>query len=260
MAAFWNKRENNPDSQETATDAEGRSMEMERLQAEKEELLSALDAFKAENKALKQQEQTLQERMRMLQEWENKLAEREQALSDTPKPLPAESGRAEEGMGEVLSALKKVEELLKDVGYKDKIIKELHDELQKRNRDFYADIAKPYLKNIIRIHERLSATYKSVNPEKLKECANGVELVLRKIESDKLMVEDMLNDEYDMVYYEPAPGSLYQPKEHMAIQSLLTDQSNLAGTVAECRQGGFRDLNTGKVFKSAVVSVYKYEK
>ena len=155
--------------------------------------------------------------------------------------------------------IKEIWKMLEENQYKDKIIKELHDELQKRNRDFYADIAKPYLKNIIKIFERISGTYKSLNRDEFKEKENALELAIRAVENDKYMIEDMLGDEYDMIYYEPEVGSEYNPKEHTALQSVVTRQREQSGKIIECRQGGFRDANTSKVFKSAIVTVYKYE-
>ena len=291
MAPFWNKRENSTGPSENEHPEEQGTTAA--LQAQNEELTGLLDAFKAENKELKAKRKeleeqskalqaendslkeklaqwedggkTLAEREKKLQEWEQKLQEREKALEQRPVPAdPAADVTQHAQASSIPSAglekeIKEIRKMLDENQYKDKIIKELHDELQKRSRDFYADIAKPYLKNIIKIFERISGTYKSLNREEFKGKENALELAIRAVENDKLMIEDLLGDEYDMVYFEPEAGSEYLPKEHTAVQSVATRQKEQGGKIIECRQGGFRDANTGKVFKSAIVTVYKYE-
>lgn len=290
MALFWNKRDILDSSlSEGDIQQEGQGTTNE-LQSQNEELSGLVDAFKAENKELKasnkelveqnkilktendsfkvklaqyeEGDKALTKREKELKEWELKLKEREKTLDE-------HSGSCETSQSEHLTStllfsnlekeIKEIKKTLDEVQYKDKIIKELHDELQKRNRDFYADIAKPYLKNIIKIFERISGTYKGLNRDELKTKEDALELAIRAVENDKLMIEDLLGDEYDMVYFEPEPGSEYMPKEHTAIQSIVTQQKELGGKIIECRQGGFRDANTGKVFKSAIVTVYKFD-
>lgn len=292
MAPFWNKRENSTGtSGNDNLEEQGAARD---LQVQNEELSSLLDAFKAENKELKtvrkdleeknkalqaendslkeklagceESNRTLAEREKKLQEWEQKLQEREKAL-EAPQPVPAEAPadaqqQAAPSPVSVAGLEKEVREIRKMLDenlYKDKIIKELHDEVQKRNRDFYADMAKPYLKNIIKIFERISGTYKALNRDGFKQKENALELAIRAVENDKLMIEDMLSDDYDMAYFEPEAGSEYLPKEHTAVQSIATHLQEQGGKIIECRQGGFRDANTGKVFKSAIVTVYKFE-
>lgn len=291
MAPFWNKRDT------SATSPAEENVEIQEatreLQTQNEELTSTLDAFKAANKELKarvgeleeqnkqlqaenetlkgkittleESSRTLDEREKRLQEWEIRLQEREQALTaqpsaaDAPAAAPVAQQPAALSLTGIEAELKEIRKMLDETLYKDKIIKELHEELQKRNRDFYADMGKPYLKNIIKIYERLSGTYKAVSREEFKAKENALELAARSISNDRLMVEDMLSDDYDMTYFEPEPGSEYLPKEHTAVQSIPTDCKEQGGKIIECRQGGFRDANTGKVFKNAIVTVYKFE-
>lgn len=291
MAPFWNKRDLPAGSSESEHQEEQGTTAA--LQVQNEELTGLLDAFKAENKELKAKrkeledqnktlqteidslkekltqwgdgDKTLAEREKKLKEWEQKLQEREKTLEQRLAPVEptADVPQREQSSSLSLAGLEKevkeIRKMLDETLYKDKIIKELHDELQKRSRDFYADIAKPYLKNIIKIFERISGTYKNLCRDEFKGKENALELAIRAVENDKLMIEDLLGDEYDMVYFEPEAGSEYLPKEHTAVQSVATSQKEQGGKIIECRQGGFRDANTGKVFKSAIVTVYKYE-
>ena len=292
MALFWNKRENATDPSGTHHQEEQSTIDV--LQAKNNDLTDCLDAFKAENKDLKtrrdeleehnktlmtenhslkeklakweEDSKALTEHEKKLKEWEQKLQEHEKVLNQRSEPTETSTDAPQhEQMASVPSfpnlekEIMEIRKMLDEVQYKDKIIKELHDELQKRNRDFYADIAKPYLKNIIKIFERISGTYKALNRDEFKEKADALELAIRAVENDKLMIEDLLNDDYDMTYFEPEAGVEYLPKEHTAVQSITTNQKEQGGKIIECRQGGFRDANTGKVFKSAIVTVYKYE-
>ncbi len=294
MAPFgfnWNKKE------ETGGTPESSSAEPQQeaagLKAKCEELESVVAAFMAENKVVKEsqkemeekeaalnkqiedlqkQVETLQKEIDDLKSKENELQERENALlnssantnadegADASTPASVPTSDVTPQLEAVHAELGKLKELIGDVSYKDKLIKELHEELQKRNRDFLAELSKPYLKNIVKIFERLSGTYRVASRPEYKEKEQPFELLLRALESDKLMVEDMLNDEYDMECYEPAAGSPFVPREHTALQSLPTTDEQLGGTIVECRQQGFRDMNTGKIFKPAMVTVYKLEK
>ncbi len=259
------KRKNNPTMREGSYEEQAKIKE---LQQRNEKLANMLEDSRTANVALKndlsnfrKKERVQEERSKKLQEWENRLSEREKELARQEEIERQNTVNANESNISSLKALLlENKKILEDNIYKDKIIKDLHEELQKKNRDFYADIAKPHLKRIIKVHERISNTYKTFNQEKFKGQENAFNLLLNALENDRLMIEDMLNDDYDIEYYEPIVDSIYLPKEHTAIQSISTNIEEKGGKIKECRQGGFKDSNTGKIFKPAVVTVYKYDK
>ena len=84
--------------------------------------------------------------------------------------------------------------------------------------------------------------------------------MIRELENNMLNVQDMLEQEYNLAYEEPAIGSKYNPKEQNALQAVITDDESKNGTIAEVVYGGFRDLDKEKMFKPALVKPYRFEK
>ena len=157
---------------------------------------------------------------------------------------------------------KRLEELaaaLRESAYKDNLIKELHGELQRHRQGMLAEVAKPYLRSVMKIHERLrdTAHYYARAEVRAEEDAYG--RFLRKVESDVLTVQDMLEDDFGVTYFEAEPGGEFVPKEYHALKTVATTDAALAGRVAECLYGGFRSEETGKVVKAAQVTLYKLE-
>ena len=81
--------------------------------------------------------------------------------------------------------------------------------------------------------------------------------LLREVENCKLHIQDILEDEYDLEYFEPTIGSAYSPKEQTAIRTVITDTPEQAGTIKEFHYGGFRNTTTNKIFQPSTVTVYK---
>ena len=136
---------------------------------------------------------------------------------------------------------------MEDSSYKDKIIKDLHEELQSHNRDLHAEIVKPLLKNMIKMHERLTKTYKFYENTEAKSSPETYTRLLREVENCKLHIQDIL----------PTIGSAYSPKEQTAIRTVITDTPEQAGTIKEFHYGGFRNTTTNKIFQPSTVTVYK---
>ncbi len=179
--------------------------------------------------------------------------------STTPEPpsQSAEPASVSLDLGPIANRLERIEKYLDDNAYKDGIIKKLHTDLQERSGDFLGQLKRPYLKSIIRIHERLSNTLDaSTKPEAMAD-TEALAKTLKKMNGDVLMVQDMLDDEYDLEYFRPIPGEKYDPRAHNALRSIPAPSPEKAGTIVECRIGGFSEQSTGKVVKAAIVTVYK---
>lgn len=162
--------------------------------------------------------------------------------------------------GELCRQLDRIEKFVADIDYKDQLIKNLHNELQQRSGDFIAQLKRPYLKSIIRIHERIANTLSACEKPEIMSDPNAFAKAVKMINSDLLMIQDMLDDEYDMVYFRPTAGDKFDPKFHNALKTLPAPSPEKAGTIAECSTGGFIDNNSGKVIKTAIVAVYKSSK
>ena len=120
----------------------------------------------------KQKEEELNLRAEKLDKLAKELEERQQNLENRnpndersiePATHPDHSFPSQ--IGDQINAIKK---LLEDSSYKDKIIKDLHEELQSHNRDLHAEIVKPLLKNMIKMHERLTKLISFMKIRKLK--------------------------------------------------------------------------------------------
>ena len=254
-----------PETPEEAAREESREeameAEMARRQAELEE----------RERRLAEGEKALTERTREVESREKAVAEREKAQEE--RSNVAEGGEREartegaaETTAETQSAWKAMEErlerlrtLLEDSAYKDNLIKELHKELQQHRQGMLADVAKPYLRSLMKIHERLWDTAHYYAREEVRKEADAYARFLRKVESDVVAVQDMLEDDFGVSYFQAEAGGEFRPKEHHALKTVATTDAALSGRVAECLYGGFRMEETGKVVKAAQITLYKMD-
>lgn len=186
----------------------------------------------------------------------------DEVVAETPaRPeKPATAPHAAVDLAPLCERLECIEKFVDDNSYKDGIIKKLHSDLQERSGDFMAQIRRPYMKSVIRIHERLSNTLAACQAPEAMADPDALAKTIKKMHGDLLMVQDMLDDEYDLEYFRPEPGDKYDPRTHNALRSIPAPTPAQAGTIADCRLGGFTDQNSGKVVKAAMVTVYKSDK
>lgn len=178
------------------------------------------------------------------------------------EPEVAPSAVAEDKtLAGLMAKLAEMQSLLEENNRKDAIIKELHAELQEHKRDIYSDLTKPLLNNILKIHKNMYELYLHFSKSQGKEDnAPTIEQLLKALDNQVVSIKDMLEDEYDLEYFEPKIGDAYSPKEHHALEALETGDESLVGKIHACKIGGFRNVNTEKIFKPAFVSVYKSNK
>lgn len=179
---------------------------------------------------------------------------------DEPEVAPAVVA-GDKTLAELVTKLNAMQNLLEENNRKDSIIKELHAELQEHKRDIYSDLTKPLLNNILKIHKNMYELYLHFSKNLGKEDnPPTIEQMLKAFDNQVVSIKDMLEDEYDLEYFEPKKGDAYSPKEHHALEALGTEDESLVGTIYACKIGGFRNVNTEKIFKPAFVSVYKSNK
>ena len=138
--------------------------------------------------------------------------------------------------------------------YQEKLIRDLHDELQKMRAGLITDIKRGYALNIISIYERMAQTSARFNPS---DEAFDAEAMKKLVDGGVLYVKDMLEDEYSLMAFAPEPGSPYKPKEHKAIRVIDTTEEEKANTVSECIAEGFRDDDSGRIIRPARIVVYR---
>jgi len=161
---------------------------------------------------------------------------------------------------ELLGKIDEIKNLVEKETRKDEIIKEMHKEMERLNSNFLEDIRRPMIKSIIAIHKQMYNRSKNIEKTELS-ADTDYELLYgdlkKNIEFDKTAIVDTLEDEYDLEFFEPVEGDLYNPKEDNAIKVVVTDDAILDGKIKEVIYGGFKNPLTEKVFMKANVIVYK---
>ncbi|MDR0814304.1 MAG: nucleotide exchange factor GrpE [Bacteroidales bacterium] len=150
-----------------------------------------------------------------------------------------------------------IETLLQDFTYKDKINKELHDELQVYRTGLRKEIITPLLKHIIREYNRANKQYRFYL-QREQEAPQG-ELfgkLLKEFDMIAFALLELLND-YGIDAFEAKEGEPYFAKEQKIIGVVETDDNAKNGTVASCETCGFRDVDSERLLFQAEVKIYK---
>lgn len=175
------------------------------------------------------------------------------------QPLP----KIEAELATMKATLAGMETALKDSQHKDALIRDLHKEMESLKNDFYASLRRPLIKSIIAIHRRMDERQKYMEKSVDAEGADYKALLdeaVKNMDFDCTSVLDTLEDEYDLIYFEPTVGDAYNPKEENAVKVEETDNPALGGTVKDVVYGGFREASTGRVWQKANIVVYRIKK
>lgn len=199
-------------------------------------------------------------------------ADTQPATPATPEPSPQTSAPEEKpadavaeekpdnteavmkSLSEMKGSIDGLAEKIDTAVYQEKLIRDLHDELQKMRAGLITDIKRGYALNIISIYERMAQTSARFNPS---DEAFDAEAMKKLVDGGMLYVKDMLEDEYSLTAFAPEPGSPYKPKEHKAIRVIDTTEDEKANTVSECIAEGFRDDDSGRIIHPARIVVYR---
>ena len=199
-------------------------------------------------------------------------ADTQPATPATPEPSPQTSAPEEKpadavaeekpdnteavmkSLAEMKGSIDGLAEKIDTAVYQEKLIRDLHDELQKMRAGLITDIKRGYALNIISIYERMAQTSARFNPS---DEAFDAEAMKKLVDGGMLYVKDMLEDEYSLTAFAPEPGSPYKPKEHKAIRVIDTTEEEKANTVSECIAEGFRDDDSGRIIRPARIVVYR---
>lgn len=176
-----------------------------------------------------------------------------------PNPQTENPSSSGDSSKDIDDKLEKIYKLIYDNDRKDQIIKELHDEVQKYSRDIFSQLAKPYLNAIIRIHSNFASMVNRAKQDFYESSNPAAEQLVKKLEPTLLMIQDLLEDEFDARAFTPQTGDKYDPKMHHAVQGIPTTDPEQGGTVMTCKECGFVRIDTGKVIKQAVVVAFRLE-
>ncbi len=137
--------------------------------------------------------------------------------------------------------------------YEDKIIDQMHEELQKYKEDLYSKLVCPILIDIIEVRDsimRISATY-------LKN-AEGEQRVPNKIFADYAFdLQDILEKNNVEIYHSNC-GETFVPVKQRIVKKEATQDESLHGKIAESLSCGYS--YGGYVISAEKVVIYYYEK
>ena len=142
----------------------------------------------------------------------------------------------------------------------DENVKAMHKELEQYRGDFYSKITKPYLMAMLDLHKRFFIAY--AHFDKLDDNKEDTERLYESLKGEfKSAVDALENSIYNsfgVELFEPVEFDEFNPKEHQSIEVINTDNQELHRKIAKVLYGGFRELDSGKILRTARVSCYKY--
>ena len=148
--------------------------------------------------------------------------------------------------------LKELKGFLADKEHLLKMNAEMHDELTKLRNGFIEDVKRPYIKGYLQIYDRLDDLLKANAEYSSPELANA----MNTVNNIKLNILDIL-EEFDIEVIEPEINSMFNPKEHRALKTVLTDDPEKDKTIAAVKSPGFYDTKNNRCFRPSNVEVFK---
>ena len=137
--------------------------------------------------------------------------------------------------------------------HEEKILDQMHSELQKYKNDMYSQLVRPILLDIIDIRDsilRMSSAYAD-KPEAEQN------IPLKTFRDYTYDIQDVL-EKYDISVYDTLKDEAFIPLKHKVIKKVTTDVEDLHGRIAESFTSGY-DYK-GKTISPEKVAVYVYEK
>lgn len=183
--------------------------------------------------------------------------------ADTPKNVEnnAEMAAGVEKISNEIATLtgdvRKLSEQMEDLSYKEKINKELHEELQKYKVGLRKEFIMPLLKSIIREYDRITQLH-SFHAQKAQEEAQNEPFIklLKEFEIVGLSLLDLL-DNYNITSFTAKEGEEYLIKEHKIQNVIETEDAEKDGKIAKFITCGFRDMSNELLIRQAEVNIFK---
>jgi len=157
----------------------------------------------------------------------------------------------------VQTLLKNIENSVQSFTYKDKINKELHEELQSYKAGLREEFVKPILKSIIREYDRAVQLYEFYSRK--AETEPQSELFTKLLKEFNILSSGLLDilDDYNLVPFEVHEGDEFLPREHKIFNVIKTDDISKDGKIAKCVKCGFLDTENKRLLRHAEVNLYK---
>ncbi|MBD5483918.1 MAG: nucleotide exchange factor GrpE [Lachnospiraceae bacterium] len=142
---------------------------------------------------------------------------------------------------------------IQHTAYEEKIVDQMHAELQKYKEDMYAQLVRPILLDIIEIRDsirRISANYE-VKPE-TDQC-----IPLKTFRDYTFDLQDVL-EKNNITIYDSKEGDEFNSLKQRALKKVMTSAEELHGKIAESMSSGYDYM--GKTISPEKVAVYIYRK
>lgn len=137
--------------------------------------------------------------------------------------------------------------------YEEKIVDNMHKELQKYKEDMYAQLVRPILLDVIEVRDsilRIAATYQAK--------AEGEQDIPNKTFAGYAFdLQDIL-EKNDVEIYKGQEGDDFTPIKQRVVKKVATSEEILHGKVAESLSCGYS--YNGRVISAEKISIYYYEK
>lgn len=220
--------------------------------AEKEETTSVETTEEhSENEA----NETISETFEVEENTEEKATEAEETVEEEIKPDKFDSIlESQQKLCEKIEALNTLfNARIMHTDHEEKIVDQMHKELQKYKEDMYAQLVRPILLDIIEVRDsimRMATTYLS-KPE-------GEQNIPNKMFSDYAYdLQDVL-EKNSVEIYRSKSGDDFTPIKQTVIKKVPTADESLHGKVAESLSCGYS--YNGRTISAEKITVYCYEK
>ena len=177
----------------------------------------------------------------------------------TEEKTPAVSVEIAE-IPEIAANVKLILEQVQDFTYKEKINKQLHEELQKYKTGLRKEMISPLLKFIIREYDRTALQYEYYRRKNEEEQQNELFVkLLKEFNIISLSLLDLLSD-YGIMPFDVQEGVDYSPSEHKIVKVVETDVEAFDRKVSDFVLCGFKDIETGRLMRQAEINIFKFSK
>ncbi len=136
--------------------------------------------------------------------------------------------------------------------YEEKIVDQMHAELQKYKEDMYSQLVRPILMDIIEVRDsilRMAQTY--INKPEEEQV-----IPLKTFSDYALDIQDILENN-NINIYKSEEGESYTPVRQRVVKKVATPDEKLHGKIAESLSDGYE--YSGKTISPEKITVYVYE-
>ncbi|MDR2563130.1 MAG: hypothetical protein LBC98_04225 [Prevotellaceae bacterium] len=157
------------------------------------------------------------------------------------------------------NSFNKMSDVFEEFSYKEKINKELHEDLQKYKEGLKESFISPLLKSIVREYDNNVKQYQAYFDKSVDTPQTELfRSLLKEFQMSAESILILLND-YNLEPFSFEEGATFSSTggEQKITELIETTDSAKDGKVALCTACGFRNMETGKIFRKAEVKIFK---